>query len=326
MTLQSFENLGPDLMIDAVERAVGTPMGGLAAPLPSYINRVYEFEGIDGTRLIAKFYRPGRWSLPALREEHQFVRQCAAQEIPVVAPLTLTNGETLDRTADGIYFAVYPKRSGREIEINDDEAWRRIGSLIARIHNVGDDMDAPHRLMHHPLESTGEEIGWLLDGGYIPPTGRKSFAQITDKIMDRVVPLIDDVEFIRIHGDCHRANILERPGEGLMLIDFDDMMIGPPIQDLWLLLPEHAPQSQQEIGWLLEGYTMLRDFDRNSLRLIEPLRAMRMIYFLAWIARQSSDYCFQKHFDGWGSDAFWRREIADLELQYAIICESLPTV
>ena len=323
MTLQSFENLVPMMMIDAVEEAIGQRMGGLAAPLPSYINRVYEFETATGTRLIAKFYRPGRWSMEALAEEHQFVRQCAALEIPVVAPLALQNGSTLATTIDNIHFAVYPKRSGREIEINDEEAWRRIGSLIARVHNVGDDEDAPHRLMHHPLETTGEEIGKLLDGGYIVPMHRKAFRAIADRIMDLIVPLFDDIEFIRIHGDCHRANILERPGEGLMLIDFDDMMVGPPIQDLWLLLPEHALESRQEIDWLLSGYTMLRDFDRRTLRLIEPLRAMRMIYFLAWIAQQSVDFNFMQRFEGWGTDAFWRREITDLEQQYEVIGESL---
>jgi len=266
-------------------------------------------------RLIAKFYRPGRWELPALREEHEFVLQCARAEIPVIAPLVLRDGSTLGKTEAGIYFAIYPKRFGREIELNEEEAWRRIGSLIARMHNVGDDQDAPHRLMHHPLESTGEEIAWLLDGGYLPPMYQRNFAEVTDKIMDLIVPLFDNVEFIRIHGDCHRANILERPGEGLMLIDFDDMMIGPPVQDLWLLLPEHAPQARAEINWLLEGYEQLREFNRRDLRLIEPLRAMRMIYFLAWIARQSGDFNFSRHFDDWGSDRFWRREIADLELQ-----------
>ncbi|MDD3118516.1 MAG: serine/threonine protein kinase, partial [Victivallales bacterium] len=226
-------------------------------------------------------------------------------------------------TSDGFFFAVYPKRSGREIEIDTEESWRRIGSLIARVHSVGDYEDAPHRIMHHPLETTGEQIDILLDGDYIAPQSRKPFAIIADRLMELIVPLFEEVEFIRIHGDCHRGNILERPGEGLMLIDFDDMMVGPPVQDLWLLLPDHALESRREIAWLLEGYTMLRDFDRRTLRLIEPLRAMRMIYFLAWIARQTVDFNFAQRFEGWGTDAFWRREVIDLEQQYVIIRQSL---
>lgn len=323
MELGDFEQLTPDLMISAVEDALGVSMSGLAAPLPSYINRVYEFQDNTGERFIAKFYRPGRWIRPAIKDEHDFVLECAAADIPVVAPLRLAGGDTL-AMVNGIHFAVYPKRSGREMEILDDdeEFWRRLGSLIARVHNVGARRDAPHRVMHHPGESTGEELTWLMENDSIPISVKREFAVVTGDIMDEIIPMFDDAEYIRIHGDCHRANILQRPEEGLMLIDFDDMMVGPPVQDLWLLLPEHAHASQREIKLIVQGYSMLRDFDRSSLKLIEALRAMRMIYFLAWISKQSKDYLFDTHFPGWGSDSFWRREIGDLRHQLQLIRES----
>ncbi len=321
MELGNFENLTPDIMIGAVEDALKLNLTGLAAPLPSYINRVYEFEAVNGIRYIAKFYRPGRWSREALEDEHDFVIACSQADIPVIAPIELSNKSTLG-SAGNIFFAVYPKRFGREIELNDDESWSRIGSLVARMHNVGDDKDAEYRIMHHPLESTGDDITRLLDGNYIPTTYRSEFENTTTELMELIVPMFDDIEYIRIHGDCHRANVLERPGEGLMLIDFDDMMIGPPVQDIWLLLPEHAADCPHEIEMILQGYTMLRDFDRNTLRLIEPLRAMRMLYFLAWIGRQIHDFQFESHFPGWGTDAFWRREIADLKNQYGLIYHS----
>jgi Ser/Thr protein kinase RdoA (MazF antagonist) len=322
MQLKSFEYLSPDIMIGAVEEACGRKMTGLAAPLPSYINRVYEFESTERQRYIAKFYRPGRWTYEALCEEHDFVLECAACDIPVIAPLKLVDGGTLGYV-DGFYFAVYPKRFGREMEIKCDEDWRRIGSLLARVHNVGASREAIHRIMHHPLESTGEEIGWLRDGNYVTPIHEQEFFELAEELMEMIIPLFDDIEYIRIHGDSHRANVLERPGEGLMLIDFDDMMLGPPVQDIWLLLPEHANESQLEIALILEGYRMLRDFDAATLQLIEPLRAMRMIYFLAWIGKQTKDYNFESHFSGWGTDAFWRREIADLRNQCHIIQKQL---
>lgn len=320
--MTGFEDLGPDLMMTAVEEGLGVKLTGLAAPFPSYINRVYEFAAVGGERLVAKFYRPGRWSFAALEDEHRFVQDCSAADIPVVAPLKLQNGGTLG-TVDGVHFAVYPKRSGREFELNGDDEWRRLGTLAARLHQVGSECDAPSRLMHHPRESTAEEVNLLLEGDAILPRFRRPFADLSRQLLRMIVPLFDDIEYLRIHGDLHRANILERPGEGLLLIDFDDMMVGPPVQDLWLLLPEHADECRREISLLLEGYTMLRDFDPWTMRLIEPLRAMRMIYFLSWISRQAGDYNFEQHFPGWGTDAFWQREIGDLERQLALVTRSL---
>lgn len=317
-----FDQLGPDKIIDAVEAAIGQRMTGFTSPLPSYINRVYELQSMAEERLIAKFYRPGRWSREAIREEHDFMQDCHAAEVPVVLPMVLKNGSTISEV-DGIPFAVFPKRLGREFEINTDEDWVRIGTQIARIHSAGMGKKAEHRVQLHPLLSTRNDVEQLTSGGFIPLQYKSEFLKVCDQIIEISAELFKDVELIRIHGDCHNGNILHRPETGIMLIDFDDMAMGPPIQDLWLLLPEYAENCRREIELVIEGYEVFRPFDRSSLKLIEPLRAMRIIYFLAWCSRQARDQQFQNNFPGWGSDAFWSIEVNGLTNQLHIIIESL---
>lgn len=311
-----FENLTPDRILDAVETAMDCQLTGLTAPLPSYINRVYELQPIAGERLIAKFYRPGRWKRAALRDEHDFVLDCAAEEIPVVAPLELADGSTIGEH-DGILFSVFPKRSGREMDLHTDEGWRRLGSLVGRIHLAGSRREAGNRLRMHPETTTLPEIEQLQE--FMSPHQAARFKEVTSRIVEIALREFEGVELQRIHGDCHRANILERPGEGLMVIDFDDMAMGPPVQDIWLLLPDHANRSRREINLILEGYEQFMEFDDRTLRLVEILRAMRIIYFLAWCSTQVDDFRFQGNFPDWGGELFWQREISDIEHQYHAI-------
>ncbi len=242
-TPADFESLSPDKVIDAVELAIGQRMTGFTSPLPSYINRVYELQTVAGERLIAKFYRPGRWDKATLQEEHEFMQDCAAEEIPIVLPMELQNGFTIEEV-DNIFFSVYPKQLGREFEIVQDEDWKRIGTLIARIHNVGQTREAPNRVHLHPAASTENDIEQLTGSGLIPSSQISEFRKVCERILDVANPLFVDAERIRIHGDCHSGNIIFRPENGIMLIDFDDMMTGPPIQDLWFLLPEYADKCQ----------------------------------------------------------------------------------
>ena len=316
--IASFENLTPDCILDAIESGMDCQLTGLTAPLPSYINRVYELQTVGEERLIAKFYRPGRWSRAALQDEHDFVLDCAALEIPVVAPLELAGGGTIGE-ADGILYSVFPKRSGREMGLHTDEGWRRLGSLVGRIHQAGAQRDAENRLWMHPESTTLPEIGALLDGGFMSAYQAGRFKEVTSRIVEIALREFEGVELQRIHGDCHRANILERPDEGLMVIDFDDMVMGPAVQDIWLLLPGHANSTRHEINLILEGYEQFLDFDDRQLRLVEILRAMRIIYFLSWCGTQVDDFKFQSNFPDWGSDMFWQREVADLEHQYHAI-------
>ncbi len=317
-----FASLNLDQIINAVEDAVGHRMTGFTAPLPSYINRVYELQTMAGERLIAKFYRPGRWNKKAIEEEHEFMQDCALTEVPVVLPMELSNGLTLAEV-DGILFTVFPKKLGREFEIIKDDDWRRIGTLIARIHSAGQTKDAPNRVRLHPLESTRDDVRQVIEGGFLPPHYEEDFKQVCDHIIDIATDLFEDTEVIRIHGDCHSGNVIYRPENGIRLIDFDDMMMGPPIQDLWLLLPEYADKCQWEIEMMIEGYEIFRSFDIRTVRLIEPLRAMRIIYFLAWCSRQANDFHFKNNFPGWGTDSFWSIEINTLTNQLQVIVESL---
>lgn len=319
-----FSNLVPDTVLDAVEHAVGRRCSGVIRSLPSYINRVYTVGMEDGDFLVAKFYRPGRWTREAILEEHDFVRACADEEIPVIAPLQLADGGTLGDT-DGIAFAVFTQRGGRPVEPADpgNALWGRLGALLARIHRVGERADAPSRITMHPLASTNADLDYLLGHDFLEAREAAQLEAFGDDLLDAAVPLFDDVEMIRLHGDCQHTNVLERPDTGLFLIDFDDMMNGPPIQDIWMLLPGRTDTARAELEQLIEGYETFRAFDRRTLHLIEPLRAMRMTYYLAWCARQSRDAAFLQHNPGWGSRAFWAKELAELEAQLAVIREGL---
>lgn len=318
-----FSALTPDVMLTAVEDGLAKPMTGLTHPLNSYINRVYELQARDGTRYIAKFYRPGRWQRAAVEQEHAFVLECAADEIPVAAPLRLAHGSTCGETA-GILFAVYEKKLGRQLEPVADDDWRRLGHALGRLHAVGARHDAPARVTLHPAESTANDVAQILDGGFVSKRYEGEFRQVTRDILQRITPLFTDCEMIRIHGDCHSGNLLDRPGEGLLVIDFDDMAMGPPVQDLWMLLPEHANRARREVNLILDGYELFREFDDVSLRLIEPLRAMRILYFLDWCSRQYHDPKFRTNFADWGTDAFWAGEVSDLRRQVNVIREHLP--
>jgi Ser/Thr protein kinase RdoA (MazF antagonist) len=317
----SFEQLTPDTILTAVEKATGYALASLAVALPSYINRVYELRAVDGTKLIVKFYRPGRWSREAILAEHTFLRDCEETEIPVVGPLPLVNNSTLAEH-DGILFALFPKRAGRQLEINTDADWQRLGSLLARIHLCGARSTAPGRVTIDPRQSTLADVEFLCSG-IIPAGYRDTYRSAAMRLIDTSAPLWHSLERIRIHGDCHRGNILDRLDEGLLVIDFDDMAMGPPVQDLWLLLPDRVAGASHEIELFLLGYERFRRFDRRSLRCIEPLRAMRMIYFLAWCSRQSDDYQFRRNFPDWGSDGFWQREINDLREQMGFVLETI---
>lgn len=315
-----FEHLTPEALLDVVENAAGIRFTGLTIPLPSYINRVYELQTRSGERLIAKFYRPNRWSRAALEDEHQFLADCAESEIPVVSPCKLADGSTLGKTGDG-FFAIFPRKAGREFEHNTDEDLQRVGALIARIHLAGQARTPEDRITLHPMKSTQNDLDFIIRGDFIVPEFKQVFEDLTQRIVEAITPLFKGAEYIRIHGDCHRGNILDRPGEGLMAIDFDDMMMGPPVQDLWMLLPDHAGRSRREIEIMLDSYEQFREFEYSSINLIEPLRFMRIIYFLAWTARQFNDYAFRANHPDWGTEIFWQREVSDLNHQFQVIME-----
>jgi Ser/Thr protein kinase RdoA (MazF antagonist) len=310
----AFQELTPDAVIAAVEGALGVRCTNLFRPLNSYINRVYELEREDGGGLVAKFYRPGRWSADALHDEHDFMQKLVEAEVPVVAPLPLLDGGTLGSVA-GIHFAVYPKKSGRTFDEYTDEQWVELGRLLGRVHTVGSALRPRDRITMAPDRSTRSQVDYLLDGGFIPPDLAGRFRDLTGTFIEEAAPLFHGVEMICIHGDCHISNLIYRPGESFYVIDFDDMSVGPPVQDFWMLLPGYRGDSLVEIDIFLEGYETFRRFDRRTLKLIGPLRAMRFIHYMAWCAHQVAEDGHSRVAPDFGTRDYWLRELGDLGAQ-----------
>ncbi|OQX04531.1 MAG: stress response serine/threonine protein kinase YihE [Desulfobulbaceae bacterium A2] len=306
-----FHSLGPEVMLNLVEQTLDTRLTNLCRPLASYINRVCELQCVDGRRLVVKFYRPGRWPRQALQDEHDFLLELAGEEIPVIAPLPLRAGGTLG-DYEGIFFAVFPWCGGRNIDEYSEEQWLEIGRLLGRIHAVGAVRPAPGRITMHPETSTRQQADFLVRGGYIVEELVPRFTGLIDTLIGEIAPLFQTAALLRIHGDCHFANLIHRPGESLYLIDFDDMARGPAVQDFWMLLPGTPEETALEIDLLLEGYETFRRFDRRELALIEPLRAMRFIHYMSWCAWQTTEEGLSRVAPDFGTPAYWQRELDDL--------------
>jgi Ser/Thr protein kinase RdoA (MazF antagonist) len=317
----AFHSLTPDRIITLVEKALGRRCSNLCRPLISYINRVYELEADDGGGLIAKFYRPGRWSQEGLQDEHDFLFELSGQEIPVIAPLILRDGSSIG-SYKKINFAVFPKTGGRSFDEYNDDQWLELGRLLGRTHNVGAMHLPKDRLTMAPDRSTRQQVDYLLQGSFMPADMLGRFKDLTDSLINEISPLFDKAGMIRIHGDCHFSNLIYRPGESFYIIDFDDMVMGPPVQDFWMLLPGHREDSLAEIELFLEGYEMFRDFDTGSLRLIEPLRAMRYIHYTAWCAYQFAEDGETRVAEDFGSRHYWQTEMGDLADQLERILNS----
>lgn len=316
-----FHDLGPDRVLNLVEKELGIRCNNLFRTLNSYINRVFEIETEEGIRLVVKFYRPGRWSKKAILDEHKFLTQLAEQEIPVIAPLCFRDGETLAES-EKLLFAVFPKCGGRSSDEFTDDEWLQLGRLLGRVHQVGETGKAKNRITLGPRHSMLEQLNYLLKASCVAEDLKPLLQTTVMRIIDGIEPLFAQTKMIRIHGDCHFSNIIHRPDESFHLIDFDDMAMGPPVQDIWMLLPGDAEEAVVELDLLLEGYETFRAFDRRSLRLIEPLRAMRFIHYMAWCAHQVEADGITRAIDDFGTRDYWQREIDDLIDQEVRIAES----
>lgn len=318
---QPFSRLDPETILNCVEQALGRRLLNVCRPHASYINRVYELQDEDGVFIIAKFFRPHRWSVAALAEELQFVVDCRDHELPVIAPLPLSDGGYLGECR-GVRFAVYPRCGGRLVDEFSDDQLVQIGRLLGRLHQVGRSRRAPARERLHPLHSTRKQVDYLLERRLLPADLAQPFAAVAAQLIETITPLFTEVETFRIHGDCHAANLIYRPGESFFLIDFDDMVTGPAVQDLWMLLPGPVAESHHELGLLLEGYETFCPFADRTLGLIEPLRAMRFIHYLSWCGRQYHEDGMTRVDEAFGSYDYWQREIADLRDQLDMIGRS----
>ena len=294
--------------------------------LNSFENRVYDVEleqeeGIDSpkhlaaNRRVVKFYRPGRWTQEQILEEHQFLADLIEAEIPAIGPIPFPDGKTLHQMpGTGIWYVVFPKVGGRAPDELTDDQLRRVGRLLGRIHSVGAARKAQHRLRLDPTSYGTSNLEFLIKNLWIPAEYEKSYAAVVKKICDISEPWFKDVAFQRIHGDCHLGNLLWNDA-GPFFLDFDDMVNGPEVQDLWLLVPGKDAEALRQREVLLEGYSEFRNLDRSNLRLIEALRALRFVHYSTWIAKRWEDPAFPLAFPQFGTHQYWSSEVEDLEKQ-----------
>lgn len=319
----SLETLRPEAILSAGEAYLDRVLNGVITPYNSYINRVYGVQDEEGNPYIMKFYRPGRWTESCILEEHAFLKECLQAEVPVIPPLPARDTSTLLKTKSGIYYTIFPLRGGRTFDITCEEDWVRLGAIVGRMHRTGKEKPAQHRVVCSPKLTTTQQMHQLTQSGLVPRDLISEFTALCEETLEIIIPQFEGTDFIRIHGDCHRGNILDRMDKGLLIIDFDDMMMGPPVQDLWLLLPGHLDECSGEVNLLIRGYTQFMEFDKRTLSLIEPLRFMRIIYFLSWCAMQKNDLGFLTHFPAWGEEGFWNQELEDIAYQKKIILEHM---
>ncbi len=319
-----FAKLSPDMVIEAVE-AAGFVCDGRVLALGSYENRVYQVGREEAEPLVVKFYRPGRWSDAAIAEEHAFARELATAEIPVIAPLEISGSEAMGAgpvpVFGGFRIAIYPRRGGHwpELATPDDRQW--IGRFLGRIHLLGSARAFEHRTRLSPRAMGRDSAAYLLDTGIVAGYIEHRYEQVTGELLNLVEARFESVgavRYLRIHGDCHRNNVLWTAA-GPHFVDLDDCMMGPAIQDLWMLLAGQPGEMQAQLADILEGYSQFASFDASEALLIEPLRALRMIHYSAWLARRWHDPAFPMAFPWFGEARYWERHVAELEEQLSAL-------
>jgi Ser/Thr protein kinase RdoA (MazF antagonist) len=315
-----YDGLGPETVLDALD-SVGLRGDGRLLALNSYENRVYQVSLEDGGHVVAKFYRPGRWSEAQILEEHAFSGELSEREIPVVSPLKIRN-RTLHEFKT-FRFAVYPRRGGRTPELEDEKVLEWIGRFLGRIHAVG----AARRFEHRPVldaQTFGTEArDWLLASGLVPPDLKDAWESVSDHALERVKQCFREargLKTIRLHGDCHVGNILWTD-DGPHFVDLDDARTGPAAQDLWMLLPGDRGSAEKSLRALLGGYRRFCDFDPGELLLVEALRTLRLIHYSAWLARRWDDPAFPAAFPWFGTPRYWQDRILELREQTAAMDE-----
>jgi len=318
-TRHPFQSLTPSFIMDAVE-SLGYRCDCRTLALNSYENRVYQVGIEEGEPLIAKFYRPGRWSDEQILEEHQFCLELAAHELPVVAPLADSQGETLFRFGD-FRFALYPRKGGHAPELDDLDNLLIMGRLLGRLHRIG----AVHPFRHRPaldVPGFGRESVALIGERFVPPEYKANYVALTAELLPAMDEIFRSVgaASIRVHGDCHSGNILWRD-EAPHLVDLDDSRMAPAVQDLWMMLSGDRPRQTAQLEQLVKGYSEFLPFNPRELRLVESLRTLRMLHFSAWLARRWDDPTFPHHFSWFNTPRYWGDHILELREQIAALSE-----
>ncbi|AYM87901.1 serine/threonine protein kinase [Pseudoalteromonas sp. S327] len=318
MSKFSFEDLTPDLILDAIESVGIYAESGLLA-LNSYENRVYQFKAEDGLRYVVKFYRPERWSKAQIQEEHDFAFELAEAEVPVVAPIK-RNGESLFEH-QGYVFVLFPSVGGRQFEVDNLDQLDVMGRLIGRMHQVAKSKAFEYRPTFSCEEYLHTAKVHLQKSNLVPMGISTAFYTILDLVIEQAQAQYKNVQGIRLHGDCHAGNILWA-GEALMFVDLDDARQGPAIQDLWMMLSGDRQTQLLQLDTLVNAYEEFCDFDHTQLKLIEPLRAMRIIHYMGWVAKRWSDPAFVRNFSWFAEDKYWEQQILALKEQFAALQEA----
>lgn len=315
-----FQTLTPSFIMDAVE-SKGFLCDCRTFALNSYENRVYQVGIEDSLPLIAKFYRPGRWSNAQILEEHHFCRELVEHELSVVAPLTDTTGESLFQYGD-FRFALYPRQGGHAPEFDNLDNLLILGRMLGRIHQIG----AVRSFEHRPVldvQSFGHASVAIITGQFIPNEYRASYAAVTGQLLETIETILAEsgpVRYIRTHGDCHAGNILWRD-KAPHFVDFDDARMAPAVQDLWMMLSGERPRQLAQLETLIEGYREFCDFHPRELRLIESLRTLRMLHYSAWLARRWEDPMFPRTFPWFNTTRYWGEQILHLREQLGSLTE-----
>jgi len=310
-----YQELTPDVVLDAVEQQGFVTSGHLLA-LNSYENRVYQIGLETGDFVIGKFYRHPRWSDDAILEEHQFTLEFAEQEIPVVAPLVNSEERSLFNH-QGFRFALYPRCGGHRPDLETAESLKHIGRLLGRMHAVGRQRAFAQR-PQLTVETFGHlAIKTLRDSALVPAEVTHNFFAAADALIEAIEQQMEALGSFpqqRLHGDFHAGNLLQNP-EGLFVVDLDDCLMGPAVQDLWLLLDGEPDTMKQQLEPLLNGYETFAHFDISQLALIECLRGLRLLHYNAWIAKRWDDPTFPHHFPWFASPRHWEDQMIDLRQQ-----------
>ncbi len=334
-----YAGLTPDVVLDALD-SVGLRGDGRLIQLNSYENRVFQVFLEDGTVVVAKFYRPARWTDAQILEEHDFSLELAEAEIPVVAPISLQPadgpgpGDAVvtvlghQRTladvvlpAGRFRFAVTPRCAGHGPELDRDDTLEWIGRFIGRLHAVGGRRPFVHRRELNVDTYGVASRDWLLAHDTLPDEVSAAWRSTVDQAIDGARRLFDrcpDAARLRLHGDCHPGNILWR-SEGAPIgphfVDLDDAVNGCAMQDLWMLLSGDRTSMTRQLGAVLAGYEDFMDFDPGELVLVEALRTLRMIHHSAWLAQRWNDPAFPAAFPWFAKPSYWAQQIDQLREQ-----------
>ncbi len=321
-TLPPFAELSPDCVLDALQ-SIGCDCDGRLLALNSYENRVYQVGINDAPPLVVKFYRPARWSDAAILEDHAFVAELAAQEIPVVAALAGQQGQTLHHYQD-FRFAVFEKRGGRAPELDRAGTLEWIGRFMGRIHAVGSVRPFVARPVLDLASFGIESREFLLAHDFIPPELLAAWTSVSAQALAGVAACYQragEIQTLRLHGDCHTGNILWTDA-GPHFVDFDDCRQGPAVQDLWMLLSGERAEMTRQLGEVIDGYEDFHEFDRRELHLIEALRTLRLIHYSAWLARRQHDPAFTVAFPWFNTVRYWQDRVLELREQIALMDEA----